>query len=166
VARLLKEKKMPAPVHFMWLGAAFDKNVAYQLRYDIDKLGLNDTVHFIGPRINVFDYLAASNCFGMFSREEPLSIAMIEAASLGKPIICFDSSGGPPEFVEDDAGYIVPYLDIGKTAEAIISLSSDAEKCRAMGEIAASKARARHDMNIIGQQMIEAFNLVKEKSLN
>ncbi|MDH6063711.1 hypothetical protein, partial [Umezakia ovalisporum] len=48
----------------------------------------------------------------------------LEAASLGKPILCFDKAGGEPEFVEDDCGFIVPYLDLDAADMNLISLRS------------------------------------------
>jgi hypothetical protein len=36
----------------------------------------------------------------------------LEAAALGKPIICFGDAGGMPEFIEEVCELVVPYLDI------------------------------------------------------
>jgi glycosyltransferase involved in cell wall biosynthesis len=57
-------------------------------------------------------YFAAFDVFALVSREDPFPVVCLEAASLGKPIVCFNSSDGEKEFVENDCGFVVPDLDI------------------------------------------------------
>ena len=91
----------------------------------------------------------------MVSREDPYPLVCLEAASLGKPVICFADAGGMPEFVEDDCGYVVPYLDLNAFATKIIELSSDPEKTKTLGENARKKVRARHDIEVAAPAVTE-----------
>ena len=71
----------------------------------------------------------------------------LEAATLAKPIVCFDGAGGAKEFVEDDCGFVVPYLNIEAMADRVDELLESPELRRVLGEKAAVKVRQRHDVH-------------------
>jgi glycosyltransferase involved in cell wall biosynthesis len=79
---------------------------------------------------------------------------MLEAASLRKPVVCFQDSGGPPEFIEGDAGMTVPYLDIPAMARAVLTLVEDAALRQQLGRRAAEKVRERHDVEVAAPQLL------------
>ena len=95
-------------VHFLWVGGRIDNEEYYEIAHDIKMAGLEHYVHFCGEVSNPLDYFAASDLFALVSREDPYPLVCLEAAILGKPILCFDNAGGMPEFVENDAGFVVP----------------------------------------------------------
>jgi glycosyltransferase involved in cell wall biosynthesis len=71
----------------------------------------------------------------------------LEAATLAKPIVCFAGAGGAPEFVEEDCGFVVPYLDTMAMADRVVSLL-DSQECRVtIGSAARRKVAQRHDLN-------------------
>jgi len=143
VARLDRDRS----AHFVWVGGASkDAPEVFRLNYDIEKLCVADRVHFIAHTPNPLDYFSAIDVFAMVSREDPYPLVCLEAASVGKPIICFADAGGMPEFVEDDCGGVVPYLDIDRFAKRVIELSSDRGLTSRLGENAYRKVRTRHDI--------------------
>jgi len=94
----------------------------------------------------------------LVSREDPFPLVCLEAASLGKPIVCFDKAGGMPEFVEDDCGFIVPYLDTEAMAEKIIELIKNPELRQRLGERARKKVKERFDVEV---QAPKIFSLIQ-----
>ena len=78
----------------------------------------------------------------------------LEAAALGKPVLCFADSGGMPEFVEDDAGFVVPYLDLAAMAERIAALAVDTTLRARLGKRAAEKVCGMYDI-AAGSKRIE-----------
>lgn len=66
------------------------------------KLGVESSVVFTGFVKNVIDYLYNADCFIMPSHYEGVSLALIEAASSGLPIIAA-RTGGTPELVGENA---------------------------------------------------------------
>jgi glycosyltransferase involved in cell wall biosynthesis len=134
-------------IYFIWIGGSSHGLEHEKLVFDFNKTGLSDTVRFVGEKTNPLDYFAAIDIFMLCSREEPVGMVALEAASLKKPILCFDQSGGMPEFIENDCGFIIPYLDIEIMAEKIILLAKDEELRSQLGENAATKVK-RHDINI------------------
>jgi glycosyltransferase involved in cell wall biosynthesis len=139
-------KKIPLePVYFMWVGDFSYFSHDY-LQHDIDNLGLKGRVLFLGKKTDPWDYFASCNIFALVSREDSFPLVCLEAAALAKPITCFEKSGGMPEFVEDDAGLVAPYLDISTMAQFIINMYFDKAVCNRYGSAARNKVLARHSI--------------------
>ncbi|MDQ3814798.1 MAG: glycosyltransferase family 4 protein, partial [Armatimonadota bacterium] len=121
---------------------------------DVMQADLTPYVQFLGARPNPLDYFAAFDVFALVSREDPFPVVNLEAALVGKPIVCFDGGGGAREFVEDDCGFIVPYLDIENMASKVEELLKSEElRCR-LGQRAAQKVRERHDVLIAAPRIL------------
>lgn len=118
--------------HFYWIGefAGDELNEDGKAWKDhlreLRKEGMDDHVTFLGLKKNVRDYLSAGDLFLLPSREDPFPLVALEAAECGLPIICFDrTAGGMSDFVLDDAGVVVPLLDIDAMASAVDRLKND-----------------------------------------
>lgn len=152
---LAMRKRNPAfPVHLLWLGAKLPGNYFYALQHDLKFAGLTNCVHFIGPRSNPLDYIATFDVFTLVSREDPFPLVIMEAAALGVPTVCFDGAGGGREFVEDDAGCVVPYLDVGAMAECVLDLLRNNELRTKLGRRARDKVRERHDIDVSAPKLL------------
>jgi len=58
-------------------------------------------------------------------------LVCIEAAALGKPVVCFEQSGGTPEWISKGAGVTVAYGDVEAMARAILKLRNQpARECK------------------------------------
>jgi glycosyltransferase involved in cell wall biosynthesis len=154
-------KKSIGQIHFIWIGGDNTGIEFQKLYYDIVRLNLKDNIHFLGIKSNPLEYFIISDVFMLCSREEPVGIVALEAASLGKPILCFDRAGGMREFVEENCGFILPYLDIDSMAEHIIKLENDRDLLHTLGENAARKVK-QHDINIACKEIEEIIYSVIE----
>jgi glycosyltransferase involved in cell wall biosynthesis len=148
LARKVKVRAGEAPIYFIWVGGAEDDFRLFQLNYDAERLGVGARVFFLEHKKNPIDYFSAIDVFAMISREDPYPLVCLEAAAVGKPIICFAHAGGMPEFVEEDCGYVVPFLDLDEFAAKIVELYSNAGKTNLLGANANRKVRERHDIEI------------------
>ena len=74
-----------------WYGrqekGCFEENVQI-----IEKLGLNDIVHFYPPTLEIYEKMASAEAVGLFSLYEGLSNTICEAMCLGKPVLATDVS--------------------------------------------------------------------------
>ena len=131
------------PFKFLWIGA--DASLADQQRvlHDLGKTGLDEHILFIGSVDNVPDYLDSLDVFALTSREDPYPLVVLEAASLKKPILCFDQSGGIVEFVKAAQNITVPYLATMAFAVALQHLMNDGN-IGAMGERAYQQYQLLH----------------------
>lgn len=93
-------------------------------------LGLH-SVRFIKPTKDVVPYYKEASIYVMSSRFEGLPLVLIEALSMGLPIISFNCQTGPKDVVENgETGILVPSGDVEKLALALDALSDSPEQRR------------------------------------
>jgi glycosyltransferase involved in cell wall biosynthesis len=124
-------------IRFAWIGIKQDDPLAIQLKYDAERLGLIDKIVWIEPTPDAVSIINTSDYFLLCSREDPFPLVMLEAALCKKPIFTFKNTGGGDEFVEDDAGKRVDYLNVCGMANTIDTISLDS--AAALGEVAKKK---------------------------
>jgi glycosyltransferase involved in cell wall biosynthesis len=127
--------------YFGWIGGS-----TWEFEHDVRISGLTEKMRVIGASPKPFDYLAAADVFVLTSREDPYPLVCLEAAALEKPIVCFASAGGAPEFVEEDCGFVVPYLDMMAMTDRVVFLLDSADCRLTMGAAARGKVAQRHDI--------------------
>jgi glycosyltransferase involved in cell wall biosynthesis len=140
--------------YFVWIGGGSVTDMA-QVQRDVRLSSLTGKIRFTGPVTKPYDYMAAAEIFVLTSREDPYPLVGLEAAALKKPIVCFAGAGGMKEFIEEDCGFVVPYLDIMAMADRIISLLDKPEYRRSLGEAARQKVEQRHDIRVAGPQIMQ-----------
>lgn len=148
VAKHLATEFPDKVVYLLWIGAPENDSTQNQVDHDVQVAGLANRVRFIGVKSDSIRYLAALDVFALFSREDPFPLAMLEAASLAIPILCFSHTGGGPEFVEADAGMVVEYANTLAAAKALIQLSEQPALRQKMGEAARKKVMDRYTVEI------------------
>jgi len=145
--------------YFVWVGGKSPhSNVEYNLiKHDFERLNLSERVIFTGLQENPRKFFEAMDLFALTSREDPFPLVCLEAAALGKPIICFENAGGAPELVENDCGFVVPYLDTEAFAGKILALYEDEEARKKFGRRAAQKVRERHNIETSAPKILEVI---------
>jgi glycosyltransferase involved in cell wall biosynthesis len=154
-------KLVGAKCHFVWLGG--DLHSHREALHDVAQVGLQDICHFVTAVLDPEPYFGAFDLFALTSREDPFPVAMLEAAASGLPIVCFAGAGGAPEFVEDDAGLVVPYLDIAAMATACIELVMDDKRREKLGENARAKVQLRYTLTIQGPKVLAVLKAAAER---
>ena len=92
-------------------------------------LGVRDHVHFLGMRQDVAALLSAFDVFVLSSISEGYSLALVEAAAAGLPIVA-TQVGGNADIVhadigDDSNGILVPSKDSAALAAAVARLAGD-----------------------------------------
>ena len=151
----------PERYRFVWIGGGGEP--LESLRRDITLMGLAGYVHALGDRADTPDCFSDLDMFLLPSREDPYPLVMLECAAQSIPTICFADAGGASEFVEQDAGRVVSYLDIEAMTAAVLELGSDSEQRRRLGMRAREKVSERHDAHdvvpeILGIMRATAFD--------
>jgi glycosyltransferase involved in cell wall biosynthesis len=108
------------------------------------QLGVADRLHFPGPRNDVPVLMKASRAVILPSSQEGLPRAILEALSMGVPVIG-SRIRGTTELLERNAGLLVDVGDVDKLAQAMQSVIDDASAAAAMGE-AGREQSARYDL--------------------
>jgi UDP-N-acetylglucosamine:LPS N-acetylglucosamine transferase len=107
-------------------------------------LGLTGRIRMVGAQSNSHEWMQAMDLFVHASQEEPFGIVVIEAMSLGKPVIA-TKPGGPEEIIEEGcpnpSGILIPPNDPATMAQAIMRLLENPSLSAEMG-IAAERRGA------------------------
>ena len=104
------------------------------------ELALEDRFQFLGQRDDVLELLAGADAFVLASRHEGLPVALMEATSVGLPIVA-SSVGGIPQVLEDEVdALLVPPGDAHLLAEAMKRLALDPQLREHLGRQARLKS--------------------------
>jgi len=97
-------------------------------------LGIAERTFFVGRCQDVGAVLSISDVCVLSSVSEGFSNAILEYMAAGRPVVATDVGGAREAIVHGDTGYLVPPGDDERMAENIISLLSQPEGARSMGE--------------------------------
>jgi len=111
----------------------------------VKKMGLTDTISFLGFRKDVFKIISTLDVVVMPSVDEGASNAIIEAMALGKPVIAANS-GGNAEFIRDGKnGFIFEPKNYKELSKKIIALLENHDHATKIGELARKNAEKYFD---------------------
>lgn len=108
----------------------------------ISKLGLDDYVVFVGRMSNPFVALSACDIYTHISMKESLSLSILEAMSVGKPVIATDV-GGTREIISDESVGVLVSPDSEAIEKAILALCHNRSEMRAVGKKAQQLVEAK-----------------------
>jgi glycosyltransferase involved in cell wall biosynthesis len=170
VAMRVIEALAGQPVYFVWVGVPASPppyTIAWSTRnefeFDVRSLGLEDRVILVPQSPDPAEYLAASDIFLLPSREDPFPLVAIEAAAVGKPVVCFESSG-TAEMIGPDAGIAVRHLDVEAMSVAVRKLLDDPAARASAGQAAARRARD-HDIAKVAPQLLAEIERLAGRAL-
>jgi glycosyltransferase involved in cell wall biosynthesis len=126
-------------------------------RYVVDK-GLSHIVRFLGQRTDVSDLIELSSLVVLPSLAESFGFAVLEAMSLGKPVVASRISGIPEVVDEGKTGLLVAPGDPAALADAICRILESPGLGNALGE--AGKQRAAQ---FTFERMIRGYERVYEE---
>ena len=141
-ARTIADRGLPIRVAAVGRGPLRD---ALHARHH--ELALEDRFQFLGQRDDVLQLLAGADAFVLASYHEGLPVALMEATSVGLPVVA-SRVGGIPQVLEDEVdALLVPPGDAGSLARAMERLASDSELRERLGR----QAKLRSSMFDIAQ---------------
>jgi glycosyltransferase involved in cell wall biosynthesis len=153
LASRMADMRSADEVHLVWIGDPVERKISGEIAHDLAKLGIGSCVHFVGHQANYLEYMAMFDAFCLMSREDPFPLVVLEAAALSTPVLCFDGAGGAPEFVADDCGFVVPYLDVYAMTARLEQLRNDRALRERIGRSGREKVVEAHDVNVIAPRI-------------
>ena len=150
--------KFNSDIFFLWVGGQENEIEYKNFQIDKNRLGLKNII--FQPSVeNPLDYMSIFDVFFVSSREDPYPLVVLEAAMLAKPIICFDKAGGAKDFVEDDCGAVVEYLNIENVVENILKIKENMALAKQMGDAGRKKVFERHNQTKAFETFVEVLNI-------
>lgn len=128
------------------------------LRRQAVELGVASQVTFEGAVSDMETAYASSSIYLMTSHFEGLPMVLLEAQSVGLPVVSYACSSGPRDIITDgEDGFLVPLYDEATFAERLSTLMRDEALRTRMGK-AAEVASHRYDLEVIMPQWLELFS--------
>lgn len=154
--RILKQQGVSALVCCAGVG-----NLRERLEQRAEQAGVSESIRFLGHRSDVINLLKAADLFIMPSMHEGLSIAMLEAMSMGLAVIVSDV-GGAAEVIEDGQnGLLIKPRDPEALARKIMELAGDEPTRHKMGQSARERVLAKFSLR---RQALALENLYREQA--
>ncbi len=142
---------------FLWVGGERGEPAALEFLHDMRRLGIDPCCRLVPTTPEVQDYYHVMDTFALTSREDPFPLVVLEAAEHAIPTICFADAGGAGEFVEDDGGFRVSYLDVHGFAQRILQLNGDRATATRLGKRAQRKVRENLHVQCQGPKLLQSI---------
>ena len=99
-------------------------------------LGVTSRTMFLGSRDDVPRLLAAMDVFALTSHIEANPVSILEAMSVGRPVVATDVGSIHEAVADGQTGYLVPAGDANRLADRVLQLRVDRGRREAMGAAA------------------------------
>ena len=133
------------------------------LQCQIDELNLHDSVFLDGPSSYIQEKYLESSILALSSYHEGLPMVILEAESLGVPVVSFACPCGPRDIIRDEEdGFLVPNGDVQQLADRLMELMKDETKRKEMGRKAFLNSR-RFSEEAIMDKWMDLFNQLTKK---
>ena len=156
ILKALKQLNRP-DIHLAFAGNGSLQEEIEQLTAELD---LEQQVHFLGFRSDIPRLISASNAILLTSQQEGLPRSIMEALSMGTPVIGTNIRG-IKDLIADNCGLLVKVGDIGALAQAMAYIVDNPDAAIQMGQRGQSKI-AEYDINNI----VEIYAELYDRALN
>lgn len=155
--KILQDKGLDYVLDFYGDGIDLEK-----MKRLVDKLNLSNNVFFHGKVSNVKEKLLSSDLFILTSDYEGIPNALMEAMSLGLPVISTDCSPGGARFLIKDGvnGILIPCGNPDILASSIEDLLSSPDRMISLGGSAKTKMADYTPSNILASWIAFIKNIV------
>lgn len=103
------------------------------------------------------DYLAAADIYLSTSRWEGLPLAVLQAMSLGKPVVASDVTGNRDAVAHDQTGYLYPLGQHAAAAEYLNKLAADSSARLFMGVAGLRRQRELFSVANMARKTLELY---------
>ncbi len=134
-----------------------------QIRDALAQFDVADCVSFTGrvEYSKLVEHYRASDAYLFYGDREGSSLAMIEAAAYGLPLIASDHPGNRTFVADGESGFLVPHRDPEGLAAAILHLLTHRDELPAMGERSRAIAK-KYSWSAIARSYDAFFSRVME----
>lgn len=116
-------------------------------------------VQYQGATSDVCPFIADAHIFVLPSYHEGMPRTVLEAMSMGRPILTTDVPGCRETVVSGENGFLVPKADVEALAERMIWFIEHRDQWERMGQASRRIAEERFDVHKINAQMLKIMGL-------
>lgn len=149
-------EKMPSHIKLILVGDGSFVNILKEQA----ELCNSSNIFFLGSRKDIPEILFACDIFAFPSLHENLPNSIVEACTVGLPVIATDV-GGNGEVIEDGYnGFIIPVRDSELIRQSIIKLASDRSLRIRMGENGKRKIKEEFSQEVLYPKIDDLFRMI------
>jgi glycosyltransferase involved in cell wall biosynthesis len=157
--KLVSEKMPGWQLHIFGQG---EKDYIASLQKLIDNFSLQDQIQICSAVPDLQKEMLESSIYAMTSHTECYPMVLLEAASVGLPVVAFDCPTGPRHIVKEGvSGFLVNDQDQKAFAEKMISLAQDEVLLKKMGGQSKEAALQFSDA-VVMQQWVSLFDKLRK----
>ena len=128
-----------------------------ELESRIEALGLRGEIELPGASDDAASWRRGADLFILPSREEGMSIALLEAMADAMPIVASDIPGNRGLIASGVQGLLARSDDPTALADAIVSQWSDRDRAVVWGQAARQRVRAEFSIEVMARRHLELF---------
>ena len=157
-------KRINPDVRFLLAGPLDPSNPAHIPLKVIEKWQKENKIEYLGRRSDIRELIGLTDIVVFPSYREGKPRFLLEAASMGKPIITTDVPGCRDIVENGENGILVPIKDVESLAGAVTKLINSPELRRIMGERSRKRAEKEFDERIVIDQTLRVYRqLIRQK---
>ena len=121
------------------------------------QLGIAPFVHLLGHRDDVLELMCGADVFVLSSIDEGLPNVVLEAMSVGAPVVAADAGGTSEIIISGENGFVVPIKDSCAIAERLGALLRDERLRQTIGSRGLATARERFSIPVMVERVESLF---------
>ena len=122
-----------------------------------EDIGVIDKINFLGFQSDIRSILSKHDVFLISSDYEGISIAVLEAMSVGLPVVATNVGGLPETIIDHETGFLVEKGDIVKYSMLIDQLFNDRNLVNDSGCRSLDLFKQRFSENVVLNQYLEIY---------
>jgi glycosyltransferase involved in cell wall biosynthesis len=155
-ARLVR--RIHPEVEFMLVGWK-DSNPNSIIQDELDYWVADRSIEFLGRLTDVRPAIEACSVFVLPSYREGTPRSVLEAMSMGRPIITTDAPGCRETVIEGENGFLVPVKDVDALVKAMERFILDPSLISRMGKRSREIAEEKYDVHKVNAVMLNAMGI-------
>lgn len=161
---LLRQRAPGRALTVLIAGGRQDESYARMLDGQQSRLGVSETVRFLGFRQDGPALYAAADAFVLHSRKEGLPMVLLEAMAAGKPVVA-TAVGGVPGVVSDGvSGLLVPPREPAQLADAILRLMTDPDLASRLAQCGRQVVGKRYGSGAMARRYLDVYERVRSSA--
>ena len=137
-----------------------DGKLFNECRQIVSEANLEENIILPGWKNNIAEWLVKFDVYLLFSIAEGLSISILEAMSIGLPIVASDVKGNN-ELVSDANGILVPINDIDRLTAVLLSLPDEKERLIELGKNSRKSVEEKFNLTEFVRRYKDIYNQKK-----
>jgi len=121
------------------------------------KLDVYDKIIFLGFRDNVFKILPTFDVFALSSLTEGISLTLLEAMAMKRPVVVTNVGGNPEVVVDGVTGFLVPPKEPKEMAGAIAEILRNPELSQKMGEAGRKRVEEKFSLELMVKEYKDLY---------